>query len=314
MPPNITGTGAFEDFLVRAAAVQIHGEQMAAVFRRPVIAEINHHPYVRVAPAEGVRSFAAGFRPTLLRVEVPVVRVLVDERVGARVRIDRVRTDEVRAGEVVPEMAVDRVNEEQFAVLVPIVPPGVGGAAAQCLHHLAPRVVTPDRAAHRNASFRGRARHADFTRTRGAAAAVEPAVGAETQAVGEVVVILRRNGETVENDFGRAVRHIVTVSVGDKKHLRRTHDPHAAASDLDARKHLHLVGENLARVESAVAILVFKDEDAIAQVEVELLCPLGVGVVLGDPQPPARIPRHGDGILHVGFGGEDRGPEAGWQS
>ena len=165
MPPNITGTAAFEDFLVRAAAVQIDGEQMAAVFRRPVIAEINHHPYVRVATAEGVRSFAAGFRPTLLRVEVPVVRVLVDERVGARVRIDRVRTDEVRAGEVVPEMAVDRVDEEQLAVLVPIVSPWVGGTAAQDLEDLSLRVITPHRAAHGNAFLGRRARNANLTRS-----------------------------------------------------------------------------------------------------------------------------------------------------
>ena len=120
---------------------------------------------------------------------MPVVRVLVDERIGARVRVNRVRADEVRAGEVVPEMAVDRVDEEQLAVLIPIVAPRIGGAGAQGLHDFALRVITPDRAAQRNALLGGRAGHADFTRARRAAAAVKPAVGAETQAVGEGVVV-----------------------------------------------------------------------------------------------------------------------------
>ena len=98
-----------------------------------------------------------------------------------------------------------------------------------------------------------------------------------------------------------------------KQQLRRAHHPHAAVADLDAGEHLHVVGEHLARVEAAVAVLVFEDEDAVAQAEVELLAALGVGVVLGDPQPPARVPRHRDRVLHVRLGGEDGGFEAGRQ-
>src|SRR5256885_13102198 len=37
---------------------------------------------------------------------------------------------------------------------------------------------------------------------------------------------------------------------------------------------------------------------------------LGVGVILRHPQPPARVPRDGDGILHVRLGGEDVGLES----
>ena len=61
---------------------------------------------------------------------MPVVRVLIDERIRARVRVNGVRADEVRAGEIVPEMAVDGVDEKKFAVLVPIVSPRVGGSRA----------------------------------------------------------------------------------------------------------------------------------------------------------------------------------------
>ena len=58
-----------------------------------------------------------------------------------------------------------------------------------------------------------------------------------------------------------------------------------------------------------VALAVFKDDDAVAQAQVELHPALGVSVVLGDPEPPVRIPRETDGVLDVGLGGKERGLE-----
>ena len=58
--------------------------------------------------------------------------------------------------------------------------------------------------------------------------------------------------------------------------------------ELDAGEHLHLVGEDRAAVEPAVAVGVFEDQHAVALAEVEPLGSLGVRVVLGDPEPPAR--------------------------
>ena len=62
-------------------------------------------------------------------------------------------------------------------------------------------------------------------------------------------------------------------------------------------------------VEPAVAVGIFEDQHAVAQREVEVLRSVGVRVVLGDPEPPARVPGHGDGVLDVGLGGEDRDAE-----
>src|SRR5258705_11473286 len=126
---------------------------------------------------------------------MPVVRVLVDECIGARIRVKRVRTHEMRAGELVPEMAVNRVNEKQFAVLVPIMPPRVGSSRTDYLYNLAPRVITPHRAAQRNALLRGRTGQADLARTGRAAAAIKPPVRTETQAVREGMVHIRRTSE-----------------------------------------------------------------------------------------------------------------------
>ena len=63
----------------------------------------------------------------------------------------------------------------------------------------------------------------------------------------------------------------------------------------------------------AVAVFIFEDENAIAQVQIEFLAALRICVVFGDPQPSARVPSHRDWILHVGFGCENRGLEAGRQ-
>jgi hypothetical protein len=53
-----------------------------------------------------------------------------------------------------------------------------------------------------------------------------------------------------------------------------------------------------------VAVAVFKDNDAVAQAQVEFHAALGVGVVLGNPEPAPRIPSQTDGILDVGLGGK----------
>src|SRR5437870_13810482 len=110
-----------------------------------------------------------------------MVRVLGDESVGARIRVKGVGADEMRAGEVMPKMAIDRVNEEQFALLVPIVAPRIGSARAECLHHFAPRMVTPNRTAQRDALLGRSARHAHFARARRAATPIKPAVRTESQ-------------------------------------------------------------------------------------------------------------------------------------
>src|SRR5205814_4227609 len=106
-------------------------------------------------------------------------------------------------------MSIHGIDEKEFAVLVPIVPPRIGGAGADCFHDFAPWMITPNRAAQGNALFRRRPRHAHLAGTRCAAASIKPAVRAKTQAVGESVMIVQRASEAVENHFRRAVRHTV---------------------------------------------------------------------------------------------------------
>ena len=95
--------------------------------------------------------------------------------------------------------------------------------------------------------------------------------------------------------------------------MRWAHRVDAAEAALDAGEHLEIIGEYRALIETPVVVGVLEDDDAIAELEVEALLVVGVGVVLRDPETTALVPAHRDGVLHGGFGGEERGFESGWQ-
>ena len=67
----------------------------------------------------------------------------------------------------------------------------------------------------------------------------------------------------VEQDLGRAVGPVVAVLVGDEQEVRGRADPDAAEADLQAADQVQLIGEDLARVEPAVAVGVLEDQDAV---------------------------------------------------
>ena len=77
------------------------------------------------------------------------------------------------------------------------------------------------------------------------------------------------NGEAIENDLRFGVGDVVVVRVGDEEELGRAHGPDAAASGLDGGEHLEVVGEDLAGFGFAVVVLVFENDDAVAEGEVE---------------------------------------------
>ena len=165
---------------------------------------------------------------------MPVIGVLVDQGIGPRVGLDRVRADEVRAGNQVPEVAIDRIDEERLAQRGPVVSPGVGGPVGQHLEPLADRVISPEPAAHGHAEPLWSAGKADLAGRGSPATAIEPAIWAPSQAVGERVVVLHGDAESVEHDLGGAVGHVVAVAVGDEQQPGRAEQPGAAEAELDA--------------------------------------------------------------------------------
>ena len=104
------------------------------------------------------------------------------------------------------------------------------------------------------------------------------------ETIGKVVIVRGRNLEAIEHDLRRAVGNAVVVAIGKEQQLRRAECPDAAVANFDAGELLHVVGEDLPLVEAAIVVVVFEDEDTIAQVLIESFGSFGVRVVLGDPE------------------------------
>src|SRR5262249_45046846 len=122
-------------------------EQAAAVFRRPIVPKINHHSDMSVPTAIRIRLAVAAFGPALSRIEMPMVGMLIDQIIDARIRVDGMWPNVMRSGKIVPKLPIHRVDEEEFAILVPIMPPRIGAAVAKRLEHFPLRMITPDRPA-----------------------------------------------------------------------------------------------------------------------------------------------------------------------
>ena len=129
-------------------------------------------------------------------------------------------------------------------------------------------------------------------------------LGPPLEAVGERVIVLGGDGETVEHDLGGSVGNIIIVSIGQKQQPRRAQEPYASQTELDAGEHLHLIGEDSPAVEPAVRVVVLKDQDPIALGQVEVIRSLGVGEILGN-QSAARVPGHRNRVSDVRFRGKD---------
>ena len=193
-------------------------------------------------------------------------------------------------------------------VLGPVGAPRVGRAVAIRLEDLRHRVIAPQSAGGGLTLLLGHARDVDPRGARDAHAPVEPAIGTPLESVGEGMTAGGGGAEAVEDDL-RGTGGLVAVH-RDEDQVRRAHRPDAAEAALDAGEHLDLVREDGAFVELPVVVGVLEDQDAVAQVEVEALFAVGIGIVLGDPQSSAFVPAHRDGLTDIRFGGEERGLEA----
>src|SRR6478752_3763173 len=78
---DITASVAFENFVIGAAAMQIQRKEATAILRGPVIALVNHHADMRMATTDIVRRPVPRFLPADGGIEMPMVRMLIDQGV-----------------------------------------------------------------------------------------------------------------------------------------------------------------------------------------------------------------------------------------
>ena len=115
-------------------------------------------------------------------------------------------------------------------------------------------------------------------------------------------VVLRCLAPAVKLDHRRPVWPIVTIFIGNKQHVRRRANPHAAETQLNPREIGPLVVENRPPVEPAVIVSVFEDQDPVPAGRTSQ--PDWIRVILDNPQPPLVIDGHRDRLDDVGLGRE----------
>src|SRR2546430_13218210 len=98
------------------------------------------------------------------------------------------RDQVVRARDDMPEVAVDGIDAERFAVFVPIVAPRIHGSRRKHLDDLSPGMIPPQAAGQRQPRIGRGVRRTDSSRGGRATSSVQPAVRPPMQAVGEVVI------------------------------------------------------------------------------------------------------------------------------
>src|SRR5436190_10483060 len=136
---------------------------------------------------------------------MPMVRMHINQPVGMWVGIDGVRGDEMRSGDKVPKMAIDGIDEEGFAIRVPIMAPRVHGSVSHHLDDFASRMIPPHPAADRNSFGGARAGAAEFSGSRGPTAAIQPSIGSPMKPIGKVVVIVSGDRKTIHYHLGRTI-------------------------------------------------------------------------------------------------------------
>ena len=131
-------------------------------------------------------------------------------------------------------------------------------------------------------------------------AAVEPVV------VSVVQVVRLRVGVADAPAGDEILAHVglvVAVRVLEKKQARRLRNDNSAAGESDAGRDVQLVRENRELVRLAIAIRVLADLDAVIAHAVRRDA-MRIVARLANPEPPALVPRKGDGLHDVRFARE----------
>ena len=309
---NVRTGRTVEPVAVEAVAVDVAHEDGVAVLGREVVAEVDGSAAVSVAAtgfavlripvhARGSRGGPRTAAP------VQVVGTTLHEAVGKRVHVVAVHAFHVPAGNDVKHVGDDAVRDEHLAEIVPVEAPRVGRARGVEFEDLLGGVVAPDAAIECDAILVRRARLADASLGLNAVATVKPAVRPPAERV-EDVVLRVLDIPPIEYHFGRAVRFVVAVAIGDEHEVGGRAEPDTAEADFDAGEVHAIVEEQSLLLELAVAVGVFEDHDAVAAFAVET--PLRVAEALDDPEPPAGVEGHGNRLHEVRLAGEQRDVEA----
>src|SRR5262249_44833545 len=138
-----------------------------------------------------------------------------------------------------------------------------------------------------------------LARVEDAVPAIEPAVGAPGQRVGQLVGV---GPAEAGDDHLALVGPAVAVGVTEEKDIRSIGNPDPAVSHGDPRRDVQSFGEDAEPISPAVSIRVLENLDAIAP-RAGLLA--RILQALGHPDPSALVERHRHRVDDVGFAGDE---------
>lgn len=234
---------------------------------------------------------------------------LVDEPVAERGEMLTLHALIIGAGEALPKVTDDGIDEKQLAVLIPVMPPRICAALADDLEGFPSGMVTPDGAVELCPRAIRCARFPDGGCGLNPVPPVEPAVRPPFETVDDVMadgVVL----PAIEQHFRGSVRNIIAVTVGDKDEVRGARRKNSTEAKRDARELLSLIPEHFVCVEMASALGVLENQNTIVKVCVEVHPTVAVSIELGDPKAATIIKRHGDRLADVRFRREHGHPKA----
>ena len=324
---RVCGAVGIEVIGHQTVAVEVAEDELVAIGRGELAALVDREAAVGVATAFGIGIViddARAGRRVMGDIGAGiagVVRVVgngLDVLIRVRIEVLTTLALVARAWDDVIQMWDHAGGDEELAVLVVVQSPGIAGTMGEDFELMAHGMVAPDAAVERRAFAVGRAGLADVGIGEDALAAVEPAIGTPDEAVQGFVGVLR--APAIEEDFGRetqaghrmrygrGIGFVVAVLVGDEHEVGRSAHPDTAEADFNAADEAEAFGEDRALVEGAIALGVFKNEDAV--LAGARCARLRVAHALHHPQASALVPAHGDGLHELGLSGDEFGFEA----
>ena len=300
MRGGVAAALAREAVVVDAPPVDVIHKNIAAIFGRPIVAQINHRAAVRVAAAGHILLRRAdpctnGFRVRKMQMIGNGGNAFIGILAGRPVALGIVK----RALDDVKEMRVHAVAHEGVAEIVPVDAPRVGGANGEGLPHMPHRMIPPHAALEAPPFGLRRAGLAEQRPVRNPVRAVQPTIRPPRKPIGDGVRIGMR-AKAVEQHHRFTIRHAVVILVRDKIKIRNRHHPHPAEPHLNAAHVLELIIKNNPLVVPPIAIGVLENDDAI------LLPSLFVRIIIGfgHPQPATVINAETDRLLDIRFTGK----------
>ena len=287
-----------EPIAVDSPPVNVARQQSASVLVRPAVAEVDHRVTMRVAAAVLLiaRSHPASFVP---RAGCPMQMVarrrhrFID--VWIRMHAPILPAFVVSTGHQMPEMLHDARRQKPLTVIVKIESPRIDCSIGDDFKRVSSRMVSPDATAKCDTLFCQSPWSSNMRWLLNSVSTVEPAVWPPRQPIHAVMFGLERPAIEMHNHI--AIRHVVTISIRNKRQIRRSRDPDSTKPNLQPGQMSQPVTKYFPRVKHAISGCVLKNQNPIVSFVSE--CAAVVRVALSNPQSPSIVERDCDRLPNI---------------